>query len=63
LSTTSGSVDSLKLSVRCGVRPKVRPIRPIVDLLSPDLSALCVRDQWVASVVVSYSVATITRTT
>jgi hypothetical protein len=53
----------LKLSVRCGLRPKVRQIRPIVDLLSPDLSAICLRDQWVASVGVSSSVATTTAST
>src|SRR5215213_9994399 len=63
LSTNSGSVDSLKVSVRCGLRPKVRQIRPIVDLLSPDLSAICLRDQWVASVGVSSSVATTTAST
>jgi hypothetical protein len=59
----SGSVDSLKLSVRCGLRPKVRQIRPILDVLSPDLSAICLRDQWVASRGVSSSVATITPST
>jgi hypothetical protein len=62
-STTSGSVDSLKVSVRCGLRPKFRQIRPIVDLLSPDLSAICLRDQWVASGGVSSRVATITPST
>jgi hypothetical protein len=45
------------------LRPKFRQIRPIVDLLSPDLSAICFRDQWVASGGVSSSVATITRST
>jgi hypothetical protein len=46
-----------------GLEPTVRQIRPIVDLLSPDLSASCLRDQWVASGGVSSSVARITRST
>ena len=33
---------------RCGLRPKSRQIRPIVDFDSPDLSAIDVRDQCVA---------------
>jgi hypothetical protein len=55
-----GSVDSFQVSCRWGLRPKFRQIRPIVDLLSPDRSAICFRDQWVASGGVSSSVATIT---
>src|SRR6266536_2654643 len=62
-STNSGSVDSLKVSARCGLSPKARQIRPTVDLLSPDLSAICLRDQWVASLGVSSSVATTTAST
>ncbi len=60
---TSGSVDSLKVSVRCGLSPNARQIRPIVDVLSPDLSAICLRDQWVAWLGVSSSVATTTAST
>jgi hypothetical protein len=39
-STKSGSVESLKLSVRCGWRPKARQIRLIVLWLRPDASAI-----------------------
>src|SRR6266568_857371 len=63
LSTNSGSVDSLKVSARCGLSPKARQIRPIVDLLSPDLAAIDLRDQWVALLGVSSSVATTTAST
>src|SRR5512132_993910 len=62
-STTSGSVDSLKVSARCGLSPNRRQIRPIVDLLNPDRSAIEFRDQWVASLGVSSSVATTTCST
>lgn len=34
-SMNSGSVESLKLSVRCGCRPKARQIRPTVLWLRP----------------------------
>ena len=37
-STSNGSFDSLKLSVRCGCNPKARHIRLIVIRLSPTLS-------------------------
>jgi hypothetical protein len=53
----------LEVSARCGLRPKARQIRPIVDLLSPDLSAICFRDQWVAFRGVSSRVATTTAST
>src|SRR5205807_8716234 len=44
-------------------RPKSRQMRPIVDFDSPDLAAIEVRDQWVASLGVSSSVATTTAST
>src|SRR5215208_4334856 len=62
-STNSGSVDSLKPSASCALSPNRRQIRPIVDLLNPDRSAICLRDQWVASLGVSSSVATTTCST
>src|SRR6266540_1402769 len=63
LSTNSGSVDSLKVSTRCGLSPNLRQIRPIVDLLSPERAAIDVRDQCVAFPGVSSSVATTTAST
>src|SRR5678815_856552 len=48
LSTNNGSVDSLNVSTRCGLRPKPRQIRPIVDFDNPDFSAINLRDQCVA---------------
>src|SRR5436190_20164148 len=58
-STNSGSDDSLNPSARCGLSPKSRQIRPIVDLLSPDLAAIDLRDQCLAFGGRSSSVATI----
>src|SRR5215467_8374689 len=62
-STNSGSVDSLKVSLKCGFRPKSRQMRPMVDFDSPHLLAIKARDQWVASVGASSSVATTTAST
>src|SRR4051794_27501245 len=58
-----GSVDSLNVSARCGLRPKSCQIRPIVDFDSPDFSAIDVRDQWVALRGVCSRVATTTSST
>jgi hypothetical protein len=41
----SGSVDSLNVSLRCGLRSNFRQIRPTVDLLSPLRLAMDARDQ------------------
>ncbi len=62
-STNSGSVDSLNVSVRCGLRPKSFQIRPIVDFDSPDFSAIDRRDQCVALAGLDSNVATITSST
>jgi hypothetical protein len=51
-------LDSLNPSVRCGFRPNVFQIRPIVDLDSPLRSAIFARDQCVAFSGVDSSVAT-----
>src|SRR5829696_6132461 len=50
LSMNWGSLDSLKVSVSCGLSRNAFQIRPTVDLLSPDRLAIDARDQWVASV-------------
>src|SRR4029453_15313880 len=63
LSTNNGSLDSLKVSARCGWRPKSRQIRPIVDFDNPDRSAINLRDQCVAFFGVSSRVATTTSST
>jgi len=62
-STNSGSVESLKLSARCGLRPKSFQIRPIVDRDRPDLAAIEDCDQCVALRGFDSSVATITSST
>ena len=63
LSTNSGSLDSLKSSLRCGCSSKAFQIRPIVDLDSPQRSAIDARDQCVALAGVDSSVATTTSST
>jgi hypothetical protein len=55
--------DGLNPSLRWGLRPKSRQIRPIVDLLSPDFFAIDVRDQWVAFFGLDSDVATTTSST
>lgn len=50
------------VSLRCGLSPKSRQIRPIVDLLSPLRLAIEARDQRVAFFGVSSSVATTSST-
>src|SRR5919106_4451199 len=54
----NGSLDSLKVSTRCGLSPNARQIRPTVDRDSPASAAIDARDQWVASLGVRSSVAT-----
>lgn len=61
--TNSGSLDNLKLSVRCGLSPKSRQIRPTVDLDKPDRAAIDVRDQCVALFGVCSNVAVTTAST
>src|SRR5215210_1940306 len=63
LSTNSGSLDSLNVSVRCGLRSKAFQIRPIVVLDSPDRLAIDARDQCVALTGVCSNVATTTSST
>jgi len=58
-----GSGESLKLSLRCGLRPKARQIRLIADCDRPVALAIERVDQCVASDGVSSSVLTITRST
>jgi hypothetical protein len=62
-STNSGSLDSLKVSVRCGGSRTAFQIRPTMERLSPERLAIDARDQWVASGGVSSRVATITAST
>ena len=62
-SMKNGSVLTLNPSVRCGLSRNAFQIRPIVDLLSRDLSAIDARDQCVASFGVSSKIATITSST
>src|SRR5258705_8680465 len=62
-STKKGSVDSVNPSTRCGLISNFRQIRPIVDLDSPDLAAIDLRDQCVAFFGDSSNVATITSST
>src|SRR5258705_13065658 len=59
-STNSGSVDSLNVSARCGLRPKSFQIRPIVERDRPDLAAIDFRDQCVPPAGLDSNVATIT---
>ncbi len=44
-----GSLLSLKVSTRCGLRPNVFQPRPTVDYDSPLSAAVDARDQWAAS--------------
>src|SRR5580704_17252559 len=62
-STNSGSDDSLKVSHKCGFRPKSRQIRAMVDFDRPHLLAIETRDQWVASETVCSSDDTTTAST
>jgi hypothetical protein len=62
-SMNKGSVESLKVSARCGLSPKSRQIRPMVDLLNPERCAIDARDQWVAFGGACSNVATTTRST
>jgi hypothetical protein len=48
LATKSGPVDSLKVSNRCGCRPKARHIRCTVETDSPLARAMLRELQWVA---------------
>ena len=52
--------DSLKVSSRCGCRPKARQIRCTLEVESPLALALPREDQWVASLGALSSVLTIT---
>ena len=47
-STNAGSVESLKVSLRCGCRPKARQTRPTVVADRPTAFAIERRLQWVA---------------
>ena len=58
-----GSVDSLNPSCRSGLSSNFRQIRPIVEADRPDRCAIDTRDQWVASVADSSSVAVTTCST
>jgi hypothetical protein len=62
-SANSGSEDSLKVSLKCGLMSNLRQIRPIVDSDRPLRLAIEARDQCVASCGVSSRVATITSST
>jgi hypothetical protein len=62
-SRNNGSVDSLNVSVRCGVSSQRRQIRPTVDFDSPDFSPIEALDQWVAFFGICSSVATTTSST
>jgi hypothetical protein len=59
----SGSLESLKLSARCGCSPKARQIRLIEVWLMPIERAIERVDQWVASVGFVSRVFTITAST
>jgi len=63
LSTNSGAVDSLKVSLRCGCKPNAAQIRRIVVCDSPVAAAIERIDQWVASLGVVFSVRSITSAT
>ena len=58
-----GSVDSLNVSTRCGLRPNAFQIRPDRRVGQPDSAAIDVRDQCVASAGWRSSVATTTSST
>src|ERR1700689_1737849 len=62
-SAKNGSVDSLKVPAKCGLRSNLRQIRPIVDLDSPLRCAIEARDQCVASAGISSRVAVMTSST
>ncbi len=63
LSTNSGSVESLKVSLRCGCRSNAAHIRRIVVCESPTASAIERIEQWVASFGVVFSVRSMTSAT
>ena len=63
LSTNSGSLESLKVSQRCGWRPKAVQILRIVVCEKPIAVAIERIDQCVASVGVERSVRSITAAT
>ena len=46
-STNLGSLESLKVSIRCGLRPCSFQIRPMVESLKPVALAMVERLQWV----------------
>src|SRR6266567_1709662 len=62
-SMNSGSLLSLNVSARCGLRRNAFQIRPTVDFDSPDRFAIDARDQWVASFGACSKVATTTSST
>lgn len=57
------SVDSLKVSARCGLSWNCRQIRPTVDVDKPLCCAIDDRDQWVAFLGNCSSVVTMTAST
>ena len=58
-----GSVDSLKCSLRCGLRPEARQMRPIVEGLKPEARAIDRRLQCVGPRGSDSRVRTSTRST
>ena len=63
LSTNSGSLESLKVSERCGCKPKAPQMRQIVVCERPLSLAIERNDQWVASAGVALSVRSTTLAT
>ena len=63
LSVKSGSVESLKVSIRWGFSPNARQMRLIADWDIPVVVAIDRVDQWVAFVGVSWRVFTMTAST
>ena len=63
LSTNSGSLESLKVSERCGCRPNAVQIRRIVVCENPACAAIERIDQCGASLGVERSVRSITAAT
>ena len=63
LSTNSGSLDSVKVSERCGCRQKAVQMRRIVVCEKPVTPAIERIDQWVASAGVERNVRSITAAT
>ena len=63
LSTKCGSLDSLKVSERCGCKPKAPQMRQIVVCERPLSLAIERSDQWVASAGVALSVRSTTLAT